>query len=136
MSEDRRKVLEMVSQGKITVAEAEQLLQAMETGGSTEEKKVVDPKYLRVLITKPAQDGKKGENVNVRVPISLLRGGLRLSSMFPGFIGKKKIQLANGVEFDLSNATYADIEAMIKDIGELSVHVDDEEGKQVRIRCE
>jgi hypothetical protein len=135
MSEETRKVLEMVSQGKITVAEAEQLLKAVETAAQLEEKKA-DPKYFRILVTKPGTDGKKAENVNIRVPISVVRGGLRLSALFPGLMGKKKITLANGSEIDLSSVTYADLEAMIKDIGELSVHVDDDEGKQVRIRCE
>jgi hypothetical protein len=135
MNEERRKVLEMVSQGKLTVQEAEQLLQAVETGTGAEERKA-NPKYFRILVTKPAQDGKKAENVNIRVPISVVRGGLRLSALFPGIMGKKKIQLGNGTELDLSSATYADLEAMIKDIGELSVDVDDVEGKQVRIRCE
>jgi len=135
MSEERLKVLEMVSQGKLTVQEAEQLLQAVETGTRAEETKA-NPKYFRVLVSKPAQDGKKAENVNIRVPISVVRGGLRLSALFPGIMGKKKIQLGNGAELDLSQVTYADLEAMIRDIGELSVHVDDDEGKQVRIRCE
>jgi hypothetical protein len=39
-------------------------------------------------------------------------------------LGKKKIQLDNGTELDLSKIHYADLEAMIKDIGELSVDVD------------
>jgi hypothetical protein len=135
MSEERLKVLEMVSQGKLTAQEAEQLLQAVETGARAEETKT-NPKYFRILVSKPAQDGKKAENVNIRVPISVVRGGLRLSALFPGIMGKKKIQLGNGAELDLSQVTYADLEAMIRDIGELSVHVDDDEGKQVRIRCE
>ena len=134
-SEETRQVLEMLSQGKVSVQEAEQLLQAV-AGTPTTDQKPVDPKYFRILVTKPAMDGKKAENVNIRVPISVVRGGLRLSALFPGILGKKKIQLHNGTELDLSNVTYADLEAMIKDIGELSVDVDDEEGKHVRIRCE
>jgi len=100
------------------------------------DRKPIDPKYFRILVTKPAINGRKAENVNIRVPISVVRGGLRLSALLPGILGKKKILLHNGTELDLSNVTYADLEAMIKDIGELSVDVDDEEGKQVRIRCE
>ena len=57
------------------------------------------------------------------MPITVVRGGLRLSSMFPGLLGKKKIQLDNGTELDLSKIHYADLEAMIKDIGELTVDV-------------
>src|SRR5437764_11071110 len=132
MSEETRRVLEMLSSGKITVQEAEQLLQAVTAPAQTGEK--VEPRYFRILINKPAREGKKAEAVNIRVPITVVRGGLRLGALFPGMLGKKKIQLDNGTEFDLSKVTYTDLEAMIKDIGELTVDVDGD--AQVRIRCE
>jgi hypothetical protein len=132
MSDETRKVLEMLSSGKITVQEAEQLLQAVKDPASDEKK--AEPKYFRILVNKPARDGKKAENVNIKVPITVVRGGLRLSSVFPGLMGKKKIQLDNGTELDLSKIHYSDLEAMIKDIGELTVDVDGD--AQVRIRCE
>ena len=56
MSEETRKVLEMLSSGKITVQEAEQLLQAV-TASAPDEKnaeKKADPKYFRILVNKPA----------------------------------------------------------------------------------
>ena len=132
MSEDTRKVLEMLSQGKVSVMEAEQLLTAVVQ--PADENKP-EPKYFRILVNKPARDGKKAEAVNIRVPITVVRGGLRLGALFPGMLGKKKIQLDNGVELDLSKVTYTDLEAMIKDIGELSVDVDGGDAT-VRIRCE
>jgi hypothetical protein len=133
MSEERRKVLEMLAGGQVSVQEAEQLLQALAAPGRTEEQRA-EPRYFRVLINKPARDGKKAENVNVRVPITVVRGGLRLSALLPGMLGKKKIQLDDGTELDLSKIHYTDLEAMIKDIGELTVEVDGD--AQVRIRCE
>jgi len=66
--------------------------------------------------------------------MTVVRGGLRLGALIPGMLGNKKIQLHNGVELDLSKVTYTDLEAMIKDIGELTVDVDGD--AQVRIRCE
>ena len=136
MSDETRKVLEMLSSGKITVQEAEQLLQAVTAPAPDESnaEKKAEPKYFRILVNKPASEGKKAENVNIKVPMSVVRGGLRLSSVFPGLMGKKKIQLDNGTELDLSKIHYADLEAMIKDIGELTVDVDGD--AQVRIRCE
>jgi SHOCT-like protein len=133
MSEETRKVLEMLSSGKITVQEAEQLLQAVASPAGTDEKKA-EPKYFRILVNKPARDGKKAENVNIKVPMTVVRGGLRLGAVLPGILGKKKIQLDNGTELDLSKIHYTDLEAMIKDIGELTVDVDGD--AQVRIRCE
>jgi hypothetical protein len=132
MSDETRKVLEMVSSGKITVQEAEQLLQAVTVPAGDDKK--AEPKYFRILVNKPASDGKKAENVNIKVPMTVVRGGLRLGAVFPGLMGKKKIQLDNGTELDLSKIHYTDLEAMIKDIGELTVDVDGD--AQVRIRCE
>jgi hypothetical protein len=135
MREERRQVLEMLSQGKINVQEAEQLLQAVVPPQEAGSDRKVEPRYFRILVNKPARDGKKAEAVNIRVPMTVIRGGLRLGALFPGMLGKKKIQLDNGMELDLSKVTYTDLEAMIKDIGELTVDVDGGDA-QVRIRCE
>ena len=132
MSEETRQVLELLSQGKVSVPEAEQLLQAVNMPEAAGEKKG-EPRYFRILVNKPARDGQKAENVNIKVPMTVVRGGLRLTALFP-MMSKKKIQLGDGSELDLSKINYADLEAMIKDIGELSVDVDGD--AQVRIRCE
>ena len=134
MSEETRQVLEMLSQGKVSVQEAEQLLQAVGGAGTTADASRGEPRYFRIMVNKPARDGKKAEAVNIRVPMTVVRGGLRLGAFFPGMMGSKKIQLANGTEVDLSKIAYADLEAMIKDIGELTVDVDGD--AQVRVRCE
>ena len=134
MSEETRKVLEMLSNGQVSVHEAEQLLQAVTAPSQSTDDKKVEPKYFRILVNKPAREGKKAEAVNIRVPMTVVRGGLRLGSLLPGMLAKKKVHLANGNELDLSKVTYTDLEAMIKDIGELSVDVDGD--AQVRIRCE
>jgi hypothetical protein len=132
MSEEARKILEMLAEGKISVQEAQQLLEAVEAAGPSGQK--ADAKYFRILINKPAREGRKAENVNIRVPITVVRGGLRLSALFPG-MRAKKLHLDDGSELDLSKIHYADLEAMIKDIGELTVDVDGGNA-QMRIRCE
>jgi len=136
MREETRKVLEMLSQGKVSVLEAEQLLSAVDTSTSqASDEKKPEPKYFRILVNKPAREGKKAEAVNIRVPMTVVRGGLRLGALVPGMLNNKKIQLGNGNELDLSKLTYTDLEAMIKDIGELTVDVDGGDAT-VRIRCE
>jgi hypothetical protein len=96
MSEETRKVLEMLSNGTVNVQEAEQLLQAVTAPSQTADEKKVESRYFRILVNKPARDGNKAETVNIRVPMTVVRGGLRLGSLFPGMLAKKKIQLANG----------------------------------------
>jgi len=133
MSEDTRRVLELLSQGKVNVQEAEQLLHALASGEAADEKKA-EPRFFRILVSKPPRDGKKAENVNIKVPMTVVRGGLRLGALVPGLLAQKKVQLGNGAELDLSKVTYSDLEAMIKDIGEITVDVDG--NAQVRIRTE
>ena len=133
MSEDTRRVLELLSQGKVNVQEAEQLLHALASGEAADEKKS-EPRFFRILVSKPPRDGKKAENVNIKVPMTVVRGGLRLGALVPGLLAQKKVQLGNGTELDLSKVTYSDLEAMIKDIGEITVDVDG--NAQVRIRTE
>jgi hypothetical protein len=134
MNDETRRVLEMLSQGKVSVQEAEQLLQAVTSPGQAADEKKVEPRYFRILVNKPPRDGRKAENVNIKVPMTVVRGGLRIGALFPGSLARKKVQLGNGTELDLSKVTYTDLEAMIKDIGELTVDVDGD--AQVRIRCE
>jgi hypothetical protein len=123
----------MLADGKVSVPEAEQLLQAVASSPAGDEPRKTEPKYFRILVNKRAADGKRAENVNIKVPMTIIRGGLRLGALLPGVINKK-ITLDNGAVIDLSKITYTDLEAMIKDIGELTVDVDGE--AQVRIRCE
>src|SRR5580658_5241258 len=82
MNEDRRKILEMLASGKITADEAERLLAAMENGPAaptaTPGRK---PQFLRVQVE---DEGRKGPvKVNVRVPMQLLRAGVKLASLIP-----------------------------------------------------
>ena len=88
MSENRRQILNMLAQGKITVDEAERLLSAVErepassVGESDEARRNDKVKYLRVVVD--AQDDEDGPTkVNVRVPMQLLRAGVKLSSIIP-----------------------------------------------------
>jgi hypothetical protein len=81
------------------VQEAEQLLQAVEAPSQMETK--TEPRYFRILVNKPARDGKKAENVNIRVPITVVRGGLRLSALFPACWERRKFNWTTG-----PNSTY------------------------------
>ena len=136
MSEETRQVLEMLSQGKVSVLEAEQLLQAVNAASAASLGPKSEPRYVRIQVTQPDREGRKAETVNIRVPLTVVRGGLRLGAFIPGMLGQSKLKLRNGAEIDLLKMDPAHFEAMLKDLGEVSVDVDDEEGKQVRIRCE
>jgi hypothetical protein len=135
MSEHTRRVLEMLSEGKITVDEAGQLLNAIGPEGPASSDRQTEPRYLKIQVNQGAQEGRPAETVNIRVPMTVVRGGLRLGAVIPGLLATKKVRLQNGEELDLSKVHFSQIESMIRDIGELTVDVDGGD-KQVPIRCE
>jgi hypothetical protein len=140
MSDDRRKILDMLGSGKISAAEAEQLIDALgKKEGNMTATATMDPvpvrsakdiKYLRVMI-----DSKVGDNVNVRVPVALLRAGLKLSTLLPpqayNKINEKIAE--SGFNVDLSNLKTGDIEQLIESMSELNVDVLSAQGDKVRV---
>src|SRR5262249_27533013 len=88
MDAQRRQVLQMLSEGKITIDEAERLLAALNSdapaapGAASPTKP--GPRYLRVQVESSDHFGGEGPGkVNLRVPISLLRAGVKLASLVP-----------------------------------------------------
>ena len=77
MSEEKKMILEMLKDGKITVEEAEQLLEKANPGESIKDtpqiKKPNSKKFLRVRVT---EEDKVKANVNI--PIALAEVGLNL----------------------------------------------------------
>jgi polyhydroxyalkanoate synthesis regulator phasin len=85
MNEQRRQILEMLAEGKITADEADRLIDALNRESPTVT--MVDtrpkPRYLRVLVH-AEEAGKDGpSSINVRVPLQLLRAGVRLTALIP-----------------------------------------------------
>jgi len=135
---DTKRVLELLTQGRITVDEAEQLLGALRDAPAADPAAPqTPPRWMRVTIDKAARDGRPARTVNIRVPLSLARSGVRLGAMFPFVFGPrlKEEFRKQGVDFDLSKIDLSDIEAAARDLGETTIDVDD--GKaQIRVRCE
>ena len=89
-TEERIQILKMVQEGKISAEEAAQLLEALEegvkvTGGTTEAAPPAtgplgrQPRWLRVRVT----DSDTGRpRVNVRLPLSMVKVGLKMGTRF------------------------------------------------------
>ena len=143
MSDDTRRVLDLLAQGKITVDEADRLLKAVAAAPEAPEAAsgpgtAPRPRWLRINIQKQSEDGHgEKKNVNVRVPISFVKGGMRLGALIAPFAGEKAIARLRerGYDLDLSRLDAEAIETWLKDVDDLNVHIDN--GKeQVRITCE
>ena len=138
MSDERRKVLEMLNDGKVDVDEAERLLSALGEVEPEEGKPVAKgtPKYLRVTV-----NSAKGDNVNVRVPMQLVRAGMKFSA-FMNFIPEHAREHISaklgdkGIDFDFGKMKPEDIEELIQALAELEVNVDSEGGDKVRVFTE
>jgi len=139
MSEERKKILEMLAQGKISVEEAERLLSALSEspGESISGEKADKPKikYFRVMV-EPGPESETKDRVNVRVPIKLIRAGMKFASLLPKDVqGKVDNALKeSGVSLDFSQINEENLEDIIESLRDLTVDV---EGKErVRVFCE
>jgi hypothetical protein len=142
MNEDRKRVLAMLADGKITADEAERLLDAMgQTSAPRPGSPAVigsngAPKYFRVEVD--AHDGQDGPTkVNVRVPMQLLRAGVRLSALIPPR-ARDEVNAAmarEGIPFDINQLKPENLDDLIEHLGDFTVDVDSTDAK-VRVYCE
>jgi hypothetical protein len=144
MNEQRRQILEMLAEGKITADEAERLIDALEReqpesppGAAPRPKP--RPKYLRVMVSSEDDDpgGDGPSRVNVRVPLQLLRAGVRLTSLVPPqALTRVNAELnKSGVPIDLTQLKPQHIEELIEHLDDLTVDVDQPDAK-VQVFCE
>jgi hypothetical protein len=153
MNENRRQILEMLAAGKITADEAQRLIAALEpsfegaAGEFAAKTRNGAPvktraKYLRVLVEADEQStGIKGTTtVNVRVPMQLLRAGVRLASLIPQQAHNQLDEALSkhGVPITLSQIKPENLEELIDHLEDLTVDVDGAEGNKTKVRvfCE
>jgi hypothetical protein len=143
VNENRRQILNMLSAQKITAEEAERLLAALESngnaseparptaaspeGGIKTESSKARAKYLRVLVdTLEGPDGSKHPTtVNIRVPMQLLRAGVRLASLIPAQAHQHLDEALSqhGVPLTLSQIKPENLEELIDHLDDLTIDV-------------
>lgn len=152
MNENRRQILEMLAAGKITADEAERLLAALDPdtarpvggvansagSGSQSGTARTRAKYLRVLVDADEEmTGLKGPTtVNVRVPLQLLRAGVRLAALIPQQAHNQLDEAlsSHGVPLTLSQIKPENLEELIDHLEDLTVDVDGKDGNKTRVR--
>jgi len=154
MSDDRSRILSMLAEGKITAEEAERLLDALDSrtrasegaeaagsggasagassGPAAGEAPKFPPKYLFVKVVSTG-----GDNVDIRVPLALVRSGLKLTSLIPDDVmGQINDSMSeHGISLDLANLKQEDIEELVKSLRDMEINVDAKNGDNVRIYC-
>jgi len=139
MNENRRQILEMLAAGKVTADEAERLLAALDpepvtvgvgksgtaAAGARNTATRSVPKYLRVLVeADESMTGNKGlTTVNVRVPMQLLRAGVRLAALIPQQAHNQLDQAlsSHGIPLTLSQIKPENLEELIDHLEDLTV---------------
>lgn len=149
MNEHRRQILQMLSEGKVSADEAERLISAMEEPSTTKSSDMGlksggkdRPKYLRVQVDSEDGDRHDGPTkVNVRVPMQLLRAGVKLAYLIPA-AALQKANLAmheKGIPVDLTQIKPDNLEELVEQLSDLVVDVDQKDANtkvKVRVFCE
>jgi hypothetical protein len=151
MSENQKRILQMLAEGKISVDEASRLLSLVRDGQETtqtSDRRSNNPKYLYVKVEPkegyvPRAD-KWGNahhdpgKVNVRIPVSLVRAGMKFTSLIPPQAADdvNRALKEKGIAFDVRNLKGDDmIEELIAALSDTEIDVDSEEAT-VRIHAE
>lgn len=145
MSEDRSRILNMLAEGKITAEEAERLLDALggkpgPAAGTAGPAITGDPgpllealpKYLYVKV-----NAENGDNVDVKIPIALVRSGLKLTSLIPpqAMDQINDSMSEHGMSVDFSNLKPEDIDELVEALREMEINVNATNGDKVRVYC-
>lgn len=140
MSEQRKKILEMLTAGTINADEAERLIAALESNvakqkahNSSNSKK---PKFLHIKVEKEPGTGHRHDNVDIKIPIMLLKAGMKLGAMIPESSKSEiKSHLSDkGIHLDLSSLDSKDIDVIMTALYDSSIDIDTDKEK-VRIFC-
>ena len=137
MSENQKKILQMLAEGKIKVDEAQRLLVLTKQDGDREESSDSSfqgtkalPRFLRVIVEpKPGAPQRSDHGrVNVRVPLGLIRAGMKLATLIPSDAAEHMDQAfkEKGFSFDIRRLKDEDMEELITALQESEVNVDTE----------
>ena len=141
MTENQKKILEMVADKKITVDEAYRLMSLLQpeadsAGGTSGERKLLT-KYIRVIVdTEHHWEGgcdRGPQHVNIRVPVALIRAGVKLASLIPpeAYNEVDEKMKNRSIPFDLRNMKPENVEELIQSLNDLEVDIN---GAQEKVR--
>ncbi len=133
MSNETKRVLKMVAAGKITVDEGERLLGVLGAGQSASpppaEADRPVPRFLKMEAGAIGKDG-KDEGFRMRVPLDLLRAGIKMRALIPETKRDKineKLR-EKGIEGDIFEMSDDQIDTLIRSLGELEIEGGDSDG--------
>jgi len=142
MSDNQKRILDMLAEGKISADEAQKLLAAIGSGSDEPRSTGApprSPKYLRVVV-QPNPDAPEDDDVkrvNVRVPVALIRAGIKFTSLIPAEASDQVNEALKekGINFDVRNLKPEDLEELLAALHDLEVDIQNGQEK-VRVYVE
>jgi len=143
---ERLRILNMLGEGKITADEAAELLDALTAREGAAGAGTAGPvPAIAGVPTSPVQalpkhlyvkvDSEEGDTVNVKIPLVLVRSGLKLTSLIPtSAMDQLNGSLSErGISIDFANLKREDVDELVAALGDMEITVDGGSGETVRV---
>lgn len=154
MNEERKRVLDLLSEGKINADECERLLNALTAAARVEERAEGpfanlhrlrphlhrmhehhhgERRFVRIVVDKDTGEGRT-ERVRIKVPVKLLKAGISLSGLMPKDV-RERVQEAlkeKGIDVDPFALRGTDTDEIIAALHNLEIDIG-KNGEKVRI---
>ena len=140
MNAERKKILEMLAEGKITADDAERLIEKLSApasgtksegkpgeGAKAEEGSPAKPRFMRIIIDKPGQD-----QVNVRIPLAFTRTGSNLLAVLPTQVREKLAD--RGI--DIGAMCAMNPKDWAEAVETMNIDIEKSDGRKVKVFCE
>ena len=131
MSEERKKILKMVAEGKITADEADRLLGALRESD-------VRGRFLKVRVVDEERNRTKAR---IDIPIGVVKAALKIGTLFKGVLPEGQTVKVQGRDISLDNVTPEMIETIIAELGDSGKYTladihDDDKNEHVEVYIE
>ena len=143
MGENQKKILQMLADGKISIDEAQRLLELVDSnsGGKAEgnagrETKAL-PRYMHVIVEpKPGTSGDYERHgchgpdfhgkVNIRVPFNLIRAGMKFATLMPSDTADHidRAFKEKGLSFNIKKLKEEDMDELMAALQDSEINVD------------
>jgi hypothetical protein len=150
MSDNQKRILQMLAEGKINIDEAQRLLSLVNdrdggenTPGSNGQGSKSLPRYIHVIVEPRAGESQNGSfqdrhsKVNIRVPLSLIRAGMKFATLMPSETAEHidKALKEKGLSFNVKHLKEEDMQELISALQDSVINIDNEK-ELIRIYSE
>lgn len=139
MTGDRRRILELLAEGRITADAAERLIDALDAAEARGPGPGAAPRRpftcVRIELNADAPEA-SAARVDLKIPLALLRAGVRLGALMSEETRERVNQALRreGAPFDIGQLAPENLEALVEALGARPIDIR-HTGASVRISC-